>query len=163
MEKVEVVQNMDNSGPSSDLGPVAGPSSQPPPDVPMDPKASAGPSRNGSVARRNLRTRPSEPSSVPSPIPKRARADTITKLRPPTEKELDSITKALSEESLAVKRDGIVREKEAEVKRVVDGHDDAVREKFHLERFISIFEGWDPKVCHIYGSSVRTSLIQVGC
>ena len=54
---------------------------------------------------------------------------------------------------MAAKRDGVVREKEAEVKRVVDGHDDAVREKFHLERFISIFEGWDPKVCDIHGSN----------
>ena len=155
MEKVEVVQNMDNSGPSPELGLVAGLSSQPASDVPVDPKASTGLSSNGSVARRNLRARPSEPSSVTSPSSKRARADTNTKLRPPTEKELDSITKALSEESLAVKRDGIVREKEAEVKRVVDGHDDAVREKFHLERFISIFEGWDPKVCGIHGSKVK--------
>jgi helicase SWR1 len=137
---------MDNSGPSSELGPVAGPSSQPVISDPTNLQANAGLSRNGSVARRNLRARPSEPSSIPSPISKRARSDTNTKLRPPTERELDSITKALSEESLAAKRDGVVREKEAEVKRVVDGHDDAVREKFHLERFISIFEGWNPKV-----------------
>ena len=149
---------MDNSGPSSDLGPVAGPSSQPAPASSEIGSSNGGLARNGSVARRNLRARPSEPSAIPSPIIKRARSDTNTKLRPPTERELDSITKALSEESLAAKRDGVVREKEAEVKRVVDGHDDAVREKFHLERFISIFEGWNPKVCAIHGSDVRTLL-----
>jgi helicase SWR1 len=153
---------MDNSGPSSELGPVAGPSSQPALNDPANAQVTAGLSRNGSVARRNLRARPSEPSSVPSPISKRARSDTNTKLRPPTERELDSITKALSEESLAAKRDGVVREKEAEVKRVVDGHDDAVREKFHLERFISIFEGWNPKVCASHGEAVRTSLTWLG-
>ena len=162
MEKVEVVQNMDNSGPSSELGPVAGPSSQPAPATSETGSSNGGLARSGSVARRNLRARPSEPSSIPSPITKRARSDTNTKLRPPTEKELDSITKALSEESLAAKRDGVVRDKEAEVKRVVDGHDDAVREKFHLERFISIFEGWNPKVCAIHGSNTRISLTQPG-
>lgn len=138
---------MDNSGPSSDLGQVAGPSSQPATAGLDGSSSSSGLSRSGSVARRNLRARPSEPSSIPSPISKRARSDTNTKLRPPTEKELDVVNKALSEEAILAKRDVVVKDKEAEVKRVVDGHDDAVREKFHLERFISIFEGWDPKVC----------------
>jgi hypothetical protein len=40
----------------------------------------------------------------------------------------------------------VVKEKDVELKDVVDKHDTAVREKFHLERYISIFEGWDPKV-----------------
>jgi helicase SWR1 len=146
---------MDNSGPSSELGPVAGPSFQPVPTTSEIGSSNGRLARNGSVVRRNLRARPSEPSAIPSPITKRARSDTNTKLRPPTDKELDSINKALSEESLSAKRDGVIREKEAEVKRVVDGHDDAVREKFHLERFISIFEGWNPKVCTVHGSAIR--------
>jgi helicase SWR1 len=149
---------MDNSGPSSDPGPVAGPSSQSVPATSEIGSSNGGLARNGSVARRNLRARPSEPSAIPSPITKRARSDTNTKVRPPTERELDNITKALSEDSLAAKRDGVVRDKEVEVKRVVDMHDDAVREKFHLERFISIFEGWNPKVCATHVSDVKVSL-----
>jgi len=154
---------MDNSGPSSELGPAAGPSSQPALGTSGIGSSNGGLARNGSVARRNLRARPSEPSSIPSPVTKRARSDTNTKVRPPTEKELDAINKALSEESLAAKRDGVVRDKEAEVKRVVDRHDDAVREKFHLERFISIFEGWNPKVSALHGSAIRMGLTKLGC
>jgi hypothetical protein len=145
-EKVEVVQNMDNSGPSSELGPVAASSSQPIAATPQSDTGNVGLSNGGSTARRHLRARPSEPSTS-WPVTKRARSDTNTKLRPPTEKELGTINAALSEEALIIKRNGVIRDKEAELKVVVDKHDDAVREKFHLERFISIFEGYDPKVC----------------
>jgi hypothetical protein len=36
---------------------------------------------------------------------------------------------------------------------VVEGHDAAVREKFHLERFVTLLEGWDPEVS--LGSTVQ--------
>jgi helicase SWR1 len=67
-------------------------------------------------------------------------------LRAPTERELECVTSKLSEEAILARREIVIKEKDVELKNVVDGHDDAVREKFHLERFISIFEGWDPAV-----------------
>jgi helicase SWR1 len=73
-------------------------------------------------------------------------------LRAPTERELDYVTSKLSEEAIVARRESVIREKDVELKSVVDGHDDAVREKFHLERFISIFEGWDPAVSPLEAS-----------
>ena len=42
------------------------------------------------------------------------------------------------------------------MKGVVEGHDAAVREKFHLERFVTLLEGWDPEVS--LGSNLVISL-----
>jgi len=137
---------MDNYGPSSDFDSVAGPSSPAAPTTSQPVSGNAELSRSGSVARRQLRARPSE-ASTSSPASKKARSDINGQLRPPTEKELDFINASLSEEGIATRRDEVIKDKEAELKHVADEHDTAVREKFHLERFISIFEGWDPKVC----------------
>lgn len=152
---------MDNSGPSSDLGPVAGPSSQAGPATSQPISGNGQLSRNGSVARRQLRARPSD-TTAPSPVSKRARSDTNGQLRPPTEKELAYINSSISEEGLAARRDGVIKGKEAELKQVVDRHDTAVREKFHLERFTSIFEGWDPEVC-LCAFRLRMKLTVLGC
>jgi helicase SWR1 len=129
-----------------DDGSAAGPSSQP-----ALPSASTSRSnaisKSASAPRRQLRARPSDlsaPSS--SPVTKKARTDKGAVPRQPTDKELAFVQSQLSEDGLKVRRDGVIRGKEMELKAVVDGHDDAVREKFHLERFISIVTGWDPKV-----------------
>lgn len=62
------------------------------------------------------------------------------------EKELEDIHRRLGAENVQSRRDELLKQKETELKTVVDEHDDAVREKFHLERFVSILEGWDPVV-----------------
>jgi hypothetical protein len=49
-------------------------------------------------------------------------------------------------EGVKARRDEVVHAKEEELRGVVDGHDNAVLEKFHLERYISLLEGWDPVV-----------------
>jgi hypothetical protein len=144
---VEVVQKMDiDPGPSQ-----AGPSSSLT-DIPTSDGSSRIPSSSSNYApqpaRRQLRARASEatPSTTASPVTKRGRSDTSAHLRLPTDKELEYIRSKLSEESILSGRDGVIKGKEAELRNVVDSHDNAVREKFHLERYISIFEGWDPVV-----------------
>ena len=97
-------------------------------------------------ARRQLRTRPSDPVSAPSPHGKRRKSEVSTSLRRATESELEYIHSKLGHEHLSSRRDVVVKDKEAELRDVVDKHDTAVKEKFHLERYISIFEGWNPKV-----------------
>jgi helicase SWR1 len=138
---------MDIDPPSlPDDGSAAGPSSQPDQSTLSTPRSNAI-SKSAPALRRQLRARPSDlsaPSS--SPATKKTRTDKGAVPRQPTDKELAFIQSQLSEDGLKVKRDAVIRGKEMELKTVVDGHDDAVREKFHLERFISIVTGWDPKV-----------------
>nr|XP_031862415.1 uncharacterized protein CI109_001912 [Kwoniella shandongensis]KAA5529487.1 hypothetical protein CI109_001912 [Kwoniella shandongensis] len=122
----------------------------------------AGPSTpSGSTLgrSRSLRTRP-PPPAVPSPMVTPAPAPsnkgrskatssptasvTLGNIRPPTQRELDNIHRRLGDESVRAKRDEVLQGKEKELKHVVDGHDDAVRERFHLERYVTILDGWDP-------------------
>jgi len=132
---------------SLDAGAEAGSSSQPAQPGPIPPKTNGVVSKSAPAPRRQLRARPSDLSAPSySPATKKARSDKDTIPRQPTERELEYIHRQVSEDALANKRDAVVREKETELKAVVDRHDDAVREKFHLERFISIVTGWDPKV-----------------
>lgn len=105
----------------------------------------AGPSRSA-PARRQLRARPSEPIPTSSPASRPRRSESNAALRRGSEHELEYIRTKLGPENIASRRDVVVRAKEAELKEVVDQHDTAVKEKFHLERYISIFEGWEPKV-----------------
>lgn len=102
----------------------------------------------GPTPARILRTRPSTlgqqtgtvRSSPRSPAPS-------TSVRAPTNKELELIRRKLAPEATYARREELLKEKEAELREVVDEHDTVVREKFHLERFITMITGWDPKVC----------------
>lgn len=105
----------------------------------------AGPSRSA-PARRQLRARPSDPAPAPSPHGKRRQSDVNAALRQATDREIEHIQSRLAPEYLDSRREIVVKEKEGELKLVVDKHDTDVREKFHLERYTSIFEGWNPKV-----------------
>jgi helicase SWR1 len=60
--------------------------------------------------------------------------------------EIDSIKRRLGPDGVAERRDELIRDKEASVKTVIDEHDTAVREKFHLERFVTMITGWNPAV-----------------
>lgn len=51
----------------------------------------------------------------------------------------------LGPEGMAARREELIHEKEALLRTVVEEHDMAVKEKFHLERYVSILEGWDPE------------------
>lgn len=57
---------------------------------------------------------------------------------------MEKALQKLGPEGISSRRGEILREREAELRTVVDDHDMAVKEKFHLERYISILEGWDP-------------------
>lgn len=92
---------------------------------------------------RSLRARPSDPG--PST---QIHQSSPSGLRRPTPKELEHVHKRLGPDAVLERRDEVIKGKEAELKGVMDGHDDAVRERFHLERFISILEGYDPKVSY---------------
>ena len=86
---------------------------------------------------RSLRTRTSLPSA---PVPSKA-----TKNAGPPQ-DLDKIKAKLGPEGVVARRDEVVKEKEGQLRELVDGHDTAVREIFHLERYVSLLEGWDPLV-----------------
>lgn len=102
----------------------------------------AGPSR-----LRTLRTRPSDPSPSPRSTKQASlSAASPANLRQPAQKELDNIFRRLGPEGVGSKREELVVDKEKELKSVVDEHDTAIREKFHLERFVTLLEGWDPAV-----------------
>lgn len=58
--------------------------------------------------------------------------------------ELDKIMHKLGPQGTAERRDEQIQQREEELRTVVDDHDMAVKEKFHLERYVSILEGWDP-------------------
>jgi hypothetical protein len=75
--------------------------------------------------------------SLPAP-PTRASA------APP--KDIDKIREKLAPAAINARKDELVREKEESLRDLVDEHDTAVREKFHLERYISLLEGYDPVV-----------------
>jgi helicase SWR1 len=95
-----------------------------------------------SLPARALRARPSLPASTSS-----TSNGESSKLRPPTEKELAAVTAGLAPEALSARREETTKNKEKQVKDVVDDHDAAVREKFHLERFVSLLENFAPDVC----------------
>lgn len=122
--------------------------------------AVAGPSRSA-PARRQLRARPSDPSPAHNSHGKRRKSDVGTALRQPTDKELEYIHSRLGPDHVISRREWVIKEKEGELKDVVDKHDTSVREKFHLERYISIFEGWNPKVSShtILNRSVRSQCL----
>ena len=107
-----------------------------------------GPSAHPTIAptklptsTRTLRTRPSDLNL------KDGFHHSPTTERGPTQQELDDIATRMSKENVQHRRDELLKAKELDLKGVVEEHDDAVREKFHLERFISLLEGWDPEVC----------------
>lgn len=103
-----------------------------------------------------LRARPSNPFLPTSSSSKPS--SPVTTYRKPSQKELDNIQRRLGPEALVSHREELIKEKEGELKRVVDGHDDDVREKFHLDRYISLLEGWDPAV----SSSSEPTLVNAG-
>ena len=71
-------------------------------------------------------------------------------MRKPNRKELDTIQRRLAPETVLACRNELLKAKEAELHEVVDEHDTAVREKFHLERFVTMITGWDPAVSASY-------------
>ena len=93
---------------------------------------------------RILRARPSDP--LPPPMSTSKQSSRAGVNRKPSQKELNNIQRRLGAEGLKSRRDELAKEKERELKAVVEGHDGAVREKFHLEKFVSLLEGWDPEV-----------------
>lgn len=95
-------------------------------------------------------------ASAPAPAPARAlRSRTSLPAAPaaPTRpgsarvisnEEREHALYKLGTEGTLAKRDELVRDHEAQVRAIVEEHDMAVKEKFHLERYTSILEGWDP-------------------
>lgn len=71
-----------------------------------------------------------------------------------TEHEMERIRHKLGPEGTHARRDELMREREAELRVVMDAHDMAVKEKFHLERYVSILEGWDPEEARLDNSPV---------
>lgn len=112
------------------------------------PRGPGRPSKATKVARgpppppRTLRARASLPTAQPLPD---SPASSNT-LRPPTEKERNQLETRLGPKAVQSRREELISEKEAELRNVVDDHDSAIREKFHLERFVTMVAGWDPKV-----------------
>ncbi|WWC61953.1 uncharacterized protein I303_104539 [Kwoniella dejecticola CBS 10117] len=104
---------------------------------------------------RTLRTRHSDagPSVQPTPSTKMVKPKPKTTsvsasapgYRAATSKEISQITRRLGDENIKLKREEILAEREQELKKVLDGHDDAIREQFHLERFVTMITGWDPQ------------------
>ena len=101
--------------------------------------------------QRTLRARPSDPP--PPSLPGSSPTATKAKIRSASQNELASIQKRLGPEGVQLRREELLKENERKLKSVVDGHDAAVREKFHLEKFVSLLEGWDPEVS--CGSAIR--------
>ncbi|WVO18354.1 hypothetical protein L204_106069 [Cryptococcus depauperatus] len=66
----------------------------------------------------------------------------------------EAFEKGLGPEAIAAKRKKRIQEKERELKKVVEDHDAAIREQFHLERFVTLVEGWDPEQAKFDNSSV---------
>ncbi|WWC94487.1 hypothetical protein V866_001333 [Kwoniella sp. B9012] len=104
---------------------------------------------------RALRARPSDPgpSSLPAPTPKTP-ITTPVNVRAPTPKEFNQISRRLGVENIRDKREELLVEKEKQLKRVLDSHDDAIREQFHLERFVTMITGWDPQAAKVDNSPV---------
>ena len=97
----------------------------------------------GSSSSRALRTRlcNTAPISRTSKTPKSSPST-----RGPSEKEMDNIRRRLGPEGVASRRAELLKAKDEELRGVIDDHDEAVREKFHLERFVSLLENYDPQV-----------------
>ncbi|WVR06838.1 hypothetical protein IAU60_003874 [Kwoniella sp. DSM 27419] len=101
---------------------------------------------------RSLRARPSDPGPATTASNGSTGASTIS--RKLSQKELDNIHRRLGETGIQARREELVHAKETELKTVVDGHDAATREKFHLERFVTLLTGWDPEVAKLDNSPV---------
>ncbi|WWC89087.1 uncharacterized protein L201_004005 [Kwoniella dendrophila CBS 6074] len=103
-----------------------------------------------------LRSRPSDPgpSIQPLPSPKIPTPAPNAGYRQPTPREFDQISRRLGEENIRAKKEELLLEKEKQLKKVIDSHDDAIREQFHLERFITMITGWDPKAAKVDNSPV---------
>lgn len=102
----------------------------------------AGPS--STARQRALRTR-----DAPAPaLRSKGKARVISK------DEMQRIHAKLGPEGTAARRDELVREREVELRVVMEEHDMAVKEKFHLERYVSILEGWDPAEARVDNSPV---------
>ncbi|KAK8864632.1 hypothetical protein IAR55_001882 [Kwoniella newhampshirensis] len=125
--------------------------------------APSTPSTNTLSRSRSLRARPPPASRAPIPTPspsvkvkhKHVRpaaistpssspSTTLGSIRQPTQRELDNIHRRLGAESIGARRDELLQARERELKEVVEAHDDDVREKFHLERYVTILDGWNP-------------------
>jgi hypothetical protein len=115
------------------------------------PRPSASPITAPSPAR-SLRHRLSNSATTSSPGARTPNTPPSS-IRKPSSKELAQIEKKLGPGGVVTRRDELIGIKEAELKGIVEGHDLAVREKFHLERFISLLENYDsdvsPKEEHI--------------
>ena len=111
---------------------------------PSSPSAASGTAavvdRGAALARvRSLRARPSAGGAAPA-------AMAASGVRKPSDADLELIKRRLGPVGVAERRDELVHEKEAAVKGVVDEHDTALRELFHLERFVTMITGWNPVV-----------------
>lgn len=113
----------------------------------------ANPHEGSSQRHRTLRARTSDPPKAADPSAKPS-SPTVA-LRKPSQKELNYVHWRLGVEGIAIRREELARQKEKELKAVVEGHDDAVREKFHLEKFVTLLEGWDPKVSYLLPGQLR--------
>jgi hypothetical protein len=69
----------------------------------------------------------------------------------------------LGPEGISARRQELVAEKEKALRSVVEGHDAAVREKFHLERFVTMVTGWDPEVSSFLASINRRARLYLVC
>lgn len=112
--------------------------------IPGPSRPAKKPKSAGPLPSRTLRARPSDPL----PPGQNAPINTINlgPLRKPTEKELDNVHRRIGPEGVSQRREELLQGKELELKQLVDQHDTAVREKFHLERYVTILTGWDPDV-----------------
>ena len=103
----------------------------------------AGPSR------RILRARPSATGLPSSPVA--SPAARVKGLRQATQKELEDVQRRLGSESLSDKRQQTLSAREQQLQALLEEHDAAIREQFHLERFVTMITGWNPEVRHAMG------------
>lgn len=90
---------------------------------------------------RSLRARPSLPSpSIGIPLTTHSNGHMTQS------KGREAISHGLRQEAVIARREKRIAEKEKELKEVVQSHDGLIREKFHLERFVTLLEGWNPEV-----------------
>lgn len=113
-----------------------------PEDASLASPSTAGPSTGPARAGRALRARDSSAGRAHKP------GRVIGK------DEMERIMTKLSPAGTAARRDELVRDREAELRVVMEQHDMAVKEKFHLERYVSILEGWDPEEARVDNSPV---------
>lgn len=146
--------DIDPSGPAAevsggeasrvDIGEVSGAEIIPTPSTESALPKSRPPGRSA-PAPRTLRARPSTSAPAASSASPSSKLS-ASSVRPPTEKESLLISRKLGPEALQTRRDELLRDKEQELRVVVDEHDTVVREKFHLEKYILMITGWDPEV-----------------